>query len=137
MRKSNRPFIPSNDYSEFHFIRRLVFGNSLTKYNKLTSFSYSEVIFSLQFPHIPPCFHAKSPDCPRLFEAHEYHELIDITNSYARTSHSRLCQPFDGGLFSPRAHCGNGSMQESHSTATSHDFHDVDIHWLKVSPSNS
>ena len=51
MRKSNRPFIPSNDYSEFHFIRRLVFGNSLTKYNKLTSFSYSEVIF---FPPVSP-----------------------------------------------------------------------------------
>ena len=76
IRKSNRPFIPAKDYSEFHLIiiggmndrlelriitqphsevnfehfRRLVFGNSLAKYNKLTSYSYSVVIFSSRFP---------------------------------------------------------------------------------------
>ena len=75
MRKSNRPFLPANDYNEINsllsfagmngrfdlhiitqphsevycgYFRRLVFGNSLT--------------FSL----IPPCFHAKPPDFPRL-----------------------------------------------------------------------
>ena len=32
------------------YFRRLVFGNSLT------------------FSHIPPCFHAKPPNFPRLFE---------------------------------------------------------------------
>ena len=35
------------------YVRRLVFGNSLT------------------FSHIPPCFHAKPPDFPRLFEPRE------------------------------------------------------------------
>ena len=77
MRKSNRPFIPANDYSLFislelfagmngrlelriithpysevywGYFRRSVFGNSLTKHNKLSSFSYSVVIFSSRFP---------------------------------------------------------------------------------------
>ena len=35
------------------YFRRLVFGNSLT------------------FSHIPPCFHAKRPDFPRLLEPRE------------------------------------------------------------------
>ena len=78
MCKSNRPFSPANDYSEFislysftgingrlelHIItqphsevywvyfRRLVFENSLTKHNKLSRFSYSVVIFPPAFPH--------------------------------------------------------------------------------------
>ena len=46
------------------YIRRLVFENSLTKHIKLSSFSYSVVIFFLPITHIPPCFHA--PDFPRL-----------------------------------------------------------------------
>ena len=53
------------------YFRRLVFGNSLTKHNKLTSFSYSIFFrsdFFLPFSHIPPCFHANPPDFPRLFE---------------------------------------------------------------------
>ena len=39
-------------YSEVYwgYFRRLVFGNALT------------------FSHIPPCFHAKPPNLPRLFE---------------------------------------------------------------------
>ena len=76
MCKSNRPFIPSNGYSEFislysfarmngwlelrmitlpyskvywGYFRRIVFGNSLPKHNKLSSFSYSVVIFSSRF----------------------------------------------------------------------------------------
>ena len=92
MRKSNRPFIPVNDYSNFislksfaetngqlelriltqpysavycGYFRRLVFGNSLT------SFSYSVVIF----PSIPPCFHANPPDFPRLIVPRGYVEI--------------------------------------------------------------
>ena len=45
---------------------RLIFGNSLTKHIKLSSFSYSVVIFFLPISHIPPCFHANPPDFPRL-----------------------------------------------------------------------
>ena len=39
-------------YSEVYwgYFRRLVLGNSLTKHNKLTSFSYSVVIFSSRLP---------------------------------------------------------------------------------------
>ena len=48
------------------YLRRLVFGNSLTKHIKLSSFSYSVVIFFLPIVHIPPCFHANPPDFPRL-----------------------------------------------------------------------
>ena len=48
------------------YFRNLVFGNSLTKHKKLSSFSYSVVIFVLPISHIPPCYHAKPPDVPRL-----------------------------------------------------------------------
>ena len=48
------------------YFRRLVFGNSLAKHIKLSSFSYSVVIFSLPISHIPPCFHANPPDFPHL-----------------------------------------------------------------------
>ena len=67
MCKSNRPFIPANDYrivNLFHYNRSLnewpvgfahnyllVFGNSLTKHNKLRGFSCSVVIFPPIFPH--------------------------------------------------------------------------------------
>ena len=39
-------------YSEVYwgYFRRLVFVNSLTKHNKFSSFSYSVVLFSSQFP---------------------------------------------------------------------------------------
>ena len=77
IRKLNGPFIPAIDYSDFislksfagmngrlelgiltqpysevycGYFRLLVFGNSLTKHNKLTSFSYSVVIFFSRFP---------------------------------------------------------------------------------------
>ena len=47
--------IITQPHSEVHvycgYFRRLVFGNSLTS------------------SHIPPCFHAKPPDFPRLFES--------------------------------------------------------------------
>ena len=43
------------------YFRCLVFGNSLTKHIKLSSFS-----FFLPISHIPPCFHANPPDFPRL-----------------------------------------------------------------------
>ena len=93
MCNSNRSFIPANDYSEFisllsfagmngrlelrmithpysevycGYLGRFVFGNSLTKHNKISSFSYSVVIFFLPLSHIPPCYHANPPDCPRV-----------------------------------------------------------------------
>ena len=53
------------------YFRRLVFGNSSTKHNKLTYFSNSMLFCSdvlLPFPHIPRCIQAKTPDFPRLFE---------------------------------------------------------------------
>ena len=53
------------------YFRRLVFGNSSTKHNKLTYFSNSMLLCSdvlLPFSHIPRCIHAKTPDFPRLFE---------------------------------------------------------------------
>ena len=41
-------------YSEIYwgYFRRLVFGNSLTKHIKLSSFSYSVVIFFLPISHV-------------------------------------------------------------------------------------
>ena len=46
--------IITQPYSQVYwgYFRRLVFGNSVTKRNKLTSFSYSVVIFSSRFPII-------------------------------------------------------------------------------------
>ena len=60
--------IITHPYSEGYwgYFRRLVFGNSLTKHIKLSSFSYSVVIFFLPISHIPPCFRANPPDFPRL-----------------------------------------------------------------------
>ena len=46
--------IITQPYSEVYwgYFRRLVFGNSLTKHNKLSTFSYSVVIFGPPaFPH--------------------------------------------------------------------------------------
>ena len=57
------------------YFRRLVFGNSSTKHNKLTYFSNSMLFCSdvlLPFSHIPRCIHAKTPDFPRLFEPRDY-----------------------------------------------------------------
>ena len=55
-------------YSEVYwgYFRRLVFVNSLTKHNKFSSFSYSVLLFFLPITHMPPCYHAKPPDFPRL-----------------------------------------------------------------------
>ena len=60
--------ILTQPYSEGYwgYFRRLVFGNSLTEHIKLSSFSYSVVIFFLPIFHIPPCFHVNPPDFPRL-----------------------------------------------------------------------
>ena len=60
--------IITQSYSEVYcgYFRRLVFENSLTKHNKLSSFSYSVVIFFLPISHIPPCYHANPPDFPCL-----------------------------------------------------------------------
>ena len=65
--------IITQPYSEVDWVyfRRLVFGNSLTKHNKLSSFSYSVVILFLPLSHIPPCYHAKTPDFPRLIGSRE------------------------------------------------------------------
>ena len=64
---------------------RLVFGNSLTKHNKLSSFSYSVVIVPLS--HILPCYHAKPPDCPRLFGPRVF--AVSSMIIYARKSVDR------------------------------------------------
>ena len=61
------------------YFRRLVFGNSSTKHNKLTYFSNSMLFCSdvlLPFSHIPGCIHAKTPDFPRLFEPREIGPLV-------------------------------------------------------------
>ena len=92
MRNSNRPFIPANDYSEIielHIItqphsevycgyfRRLVCGNSWT------------------CSHIPPCFHAKPPDFPRLIGPRviwmvKFINKLRKSISLAPPDHSRL-----------------------------------------------
>ena len=98
MCKSNRSLIPANDYSEiislypfvgmngrldlriitqlysevyWGYFRRLVYENLLTKHNKLSSFSYSVVIYFIPHSHIPHCHHTKPPKFPRLFEPRE------------------------------------------------------------------
>ena len=60
--------IITQPYSEVYwrYFWCLVFGNSLTKHIKLSSFSYSVVIFFLLISHIPFCVHANPPDFPRL-----------------------------------------------------------------------
>ena len=67
------------------YFRRLVFGNSSTKHNKLAYFSNSMLFCSdvlLPFSHIPRCIHAKTPDFPRLFEPREYATLSQQTVVY-------------------------------------------------------
>ena len=58
--------IITQPHSEVHcgYFRRLVFGNSLTKHNKLSSFSYSVVILFLPLSHIPPYYHTTPPNFP-------------------------------------------------------------------------
>ena len=61
------------------YFRRLVFGNSSTKHNKLTYFSNSMLFCSdvlLPFSHIPRCIHAKTPDFPRLFEPRVFSHVM-------------------------------------------------------------
>ena len=53
------------------YFRRVVFGNSLTKHIKLSSFSYSVMIFVLPISHIPPCCHANPSDFPCLIGPRE------------------------------------------------------------------
>ena len=66
--------IITQPYSEVYwgYFLRLVFGNSLTKHSKLSSFSYSVVISFLPISHIPPSFHANPPDFPRLIGPREF-----------------------------------------------------------------
>ena len=65
--------IITQPYSEVYwgYFRRLVFGNSLTKHNKLSSFFIFCSDFFLPYSHIPPCYNAKPPDFPRLSEPRE------------------------------------------------------------------
>ena len=67
--------IITQPYSEVNwgYFRRLVFGNSLTKHNKLSSFSYSVVNFFLPLSHIPPCYNTKPPNFPRLIGPRDIH----------------------------------------------------------------
>ena len=66
--------IITQPYSEVYwgYFGRLVFGNSLTKHNKISSFSYSVVIVFLPLSHIPPCYHANPPNFPRLIGPRAY-----------------------------------------------------------------
>ena len=66
--------IITQPYSEVYwgYFRRLVFENSLTKLNKISSFSYFVVICFLPLSHIPLCYHANPPDFPRLIGPREF-----------------------------------------------------------------
>ena len=71
------------------YFRRLVFGNSSTKHNKLTYFSNSMLFCSdvlLPFSHIPRCIHAKTPDFPRLFEPRDIGGVEYIAGAVAIAS---------------------------------------------------
>ena len=69
------------------YFRRLVFGNSLTKHIKLNSFSYSVVIFFLPISQIPPCFHANTPDFPRLIGPRVHMTMISSLETYYLYQH--------------------------------------------------
>ena len=72
------------------YFRRLVFGNSSTKHNKLTYFSNSMLFCSdvlLPFSHIPRCIHAKTPDFPRLFEPRETEWIVQFAGDFEESSH--------------------------------------------------
>ena len=68
--------IITQPHSEVHcgYFRRLVFGNSLT------------------FSHIPPCFHAKPPDFPRLFEPRGYGHISLRRQKTPGIPGEQLCQ---------------------------------------------
>ena len=80
MWNSNRSLIPAGmngrlelriitqPHSEVYweYFGRLFLGNSLSKHNTISSFSYSIVFFFLPLSHILPCYHANPPDFPRL-----------------------------------------------------------------------
>ena len=79
MRNSNRPFIPANDYNAMQFTKSFAGINVRFDLRIITQrHPHSEVYCGyirrlilgnvLTFSHIPPCFHAKPPDFPRLFE---------------------------------------------------------------------
>ena len=71
MRKCNRPFIPANDYNEIKFVHNYT-ASFRSILRVLWQFSFWEFI---TFSHIPPCFHAKPPDSPRLIGPREYEKV--------------------------------------------------------------
>ena len=98
--------IITQPYSEVYwgYFGRLLFGNSLTKYNKISSFSYSVVICFLPLSHIPPCYHANPPDFPRLFGPRDTSEnetlaicqgcLLDLTGLFLGPKRLRFFPKF-------------------------------------------
>ena len=80
MRKSTRPIIPANDYNEINSLLSFAGMNGRFDLHTITQ-PHSEVycgyfrrvVFgnSLTFSHMPPCFHAKPPDFPRLIGPRE------------------------------------------------------------------
>ena len=81
--------IITQPYSEVYwgYFGRLVFGNSLTKHNKISSFSYFVVTCFLPLSHIPPCYHANPPDFPRLIGPRVIAmvSVVHVTQAFAKT----------------------------------------------------
>ena len=86
-------------YSEVYwgYFRRLVFGKSLTKHSKLSSFSYSVVISFLPISHIPPCFHANPPDFPRLIGPRESADHCGHVNTSSGDSGVTIITRYEAG----------------------------------------
>ena len=87
--------------------------NDLTTYFKIYTFT----IIYCQCCHIyggwnwegPLNFEVRKAVNVGYSTAYKY-ECITMNNSYARTIHSSMCQPFDGSYDSPGSHCGVDSM---------------------------
>ena len=74
------------------YFRRLVFGNSLT------------------FSHIPPCFHAKPPDFPRLFEPHVSITKHGVTLNYSLVNCKIINENFENYLRNIYRSCDFGGF---------------------------
>ena len=70
---------------KINVICTVVFGNSLTKRNKISSFSYFVVICFLPLAHIPPCYHANPPDFPRLIGPRDRGYASHVVRTLQRT----------------------------------------------------